>query len=84
MARAAGRRNLPYTLSTMGNTSIEDLAAAAHAAGQDEIWFQLYVIKDMAQTREWCSGPRPAGTGCWPWRWTPRSAATASATSGTG
>src|SRR6201986_2397847 len=51
-ARAAGRRNLPYTLSTMGNTSIEDLAAAAHAAGQDEIWFQLYVVKDMAKTRD--------------------------------
>ena len=52
VARAAGRRSLPYTLSTMGNTSIEDLAAAAHAAGQDEIWFQLYVMKDMAQTRD--------------------------------
>ncbi len=52
VARAAGRRQLPYTLSTMGNTSIEDLAEAAHAAGQDEIWFQLYVIKDMAQTRD--------------------------------
>jgi L-lactate dehydrogenase (cytochrome) len=52
VARAAGRRNLPYTLSTMGNTSIEDLATAAHAAGQDEIWFQLYVTKDMAQTRD--------------------------------
>jgi L-lactate dehydrogenase (cytochrome) len=52
VARAAGRRSLPYTLSTMGNTSIEDLATAAHAAGQDEIWFQLYVMKDMAQTRD--------------------------------
>jgi len=52
VARAAGRRNLPYTLSTMGNTSIEDLATAAHAAGQDEIWFQLYVVKDMAKTRD--------------------------------
>src|ERR1700744_6338766 len=52
VARAAGRRQLPYTLSTMGNTSIEDLAAAAHAAGQDEIWFQLYVIRDMAKTRD--------------------------------
>src|SRR6201986_1374814 len=52
VARAAGRRDLPYTLSTMGNTSIEDLAAAAQAAGQDEIWFQLYVMKDMAKTRD--------------------------------
>ncbi|HEY0718194.1 MAG TPA: alpha-hydroxy acid oxidase [Streptosporangiaceae bacterium] len=52
VARAAGRRKLPYTLSTMGNTSIEDLAEAAHAAGQDEIWFQLYVMKDPGQTRD--------------------------------
>ena len=52
VGRGAGRRRRPYTLSTMGNTSIEDLAAAAHAAGQDEIWFQLYVMKDMAQTRD--------------------------------
>src|ERR1700742_3150467 len=52
VARAAGRRNLPYTLSTMGTTSIEDLAAAAHAAGQDEIWYQLYVMRNVAQTRE--------------------------------
>src|ERR1700753_2864361 len=52
VARAAGRRGLPYTLSTMGNTSIEELAAAAHTAAQDEIWFQLYVMKDMAQTRD--------------------------------
>jgi L-lactate dehydrogenase (cytochrome) len=52
VARAAGRGNLPYTLSTMGNTSIEDLAAAARAAGQDDIWFQLYVQRDMSQTRD--------------------------------
>src|ERR1700760_3628253 len=49
VARAAGRRSLPYTLSTMGNTSIEDLAAAAHAAGQDEIWFPLYFLREMAK-----------------------------------
>jgi L-lactate dehydrogenase (cytochrome) len=61
VARAAGRRNLPYTLSTMGNTSIEDLAAAAHAVGQDEIWFQLYVMKDAAQTRDLVQ--RAAGSG---------------------
>ena len=52
VARAAARRNLPYTLSTMGTTSIEDVAAAAHAVGHDEIWYQLYVMRNMAQTRE--------------------------------
>ena len=50
VARAAGRRKLPYTLSTMGTTSIEDLAAAARAAGQDDIWFQLYMLKDHGLT----------------------------------
>jgi L-lactate dehydrogenase (cytochrome) len=52
VARAAARRNLPYTLSTMGTTSIEDVAAAAHAVGHDEIWYQLYVMRNMAQTRD--------------------------------
>jgi L-lactate dehydrogenase (cytochrome) len=52
VARAAGRRDLPYTLSTMGTTSIEDLAAAARATGQDDLWFQLYMLKDRALTQE--------------------------------
>src|ERR1700759_3482298 len=52
VARAAGRRNLPYPLSTMGTTSSEDLAAAPHTAGQDEIWYQLYVMRNMDQTRD--------------------------------
>jgi L-lactate dehydrogenase (cytochrome) len=52
VARAAGRRKLPYTLSTMGTTSIEDLAAGARAAGQDDIWFQLYMLKDHGLTLE--------------------------------
>jgi L-lactate dehydrogenase (cytochrome) len=47
-ARAAGRFGLPYTLSTMATTSIEDLAAAA---GPDR-WFQLYVLKDAGLTAE--------------------------------
>ena len=42
VARAAGRRGLPYTLSTMATTSIEDLAAAA----DPDRWFQLYILKD--------------------------------------
>src|SRR5450755_4820171 len=52
VARAAGRRKLPYTLSTMGTTSIEDLAAGARATGQDDIWFQLYMLKDHGLTLE--------------------------------
>ena len=42
VARAAGRYGLPYTLSTMATTSIEDLAAAA----DPDCWFQLYLLKD--------------------------------------
>jgi len=43
VARVAERRGIPYALSTMGTTSIEDVAAAAPNARK---WFQLYVWKD--------------------------------------
>ena len=61
-ARSAARHGLPYTLSTMATTSIEDLAAAASSAvpglpggppGQGpELWFQLYVLKNRAQVAD--------------------------------
>ncbi|MGH3659930.1 MAG: alpha-hydroxy acid oxidase, partial [Micromonosporaceae bacterium] len=38
VARAAMRAGLPYTLSTMGTTTIEDVAATGH----EDLWFQLY------------------------------------------
>lgn len=43
VARAAARANIPYVLSTMGTTELEDLRAAAPTARQ---WFQLYLWKD--------------------------------------
>ena len=43
VARVAERTGIPYSLSTMGTTSIEDVAAAAPRARK---WFQLYVWKD--------------------------------------
>ena len=43
VARVAERHGVPYALSTMGTTSIEDVAAAAPGARK---WFQLYVWKD--------------------------------------
>lgn len=43
VARVAQRAGLPYTLSTMGTTSIEDVAAAAPDARR---WFQLYLWRD--------------------------------------
>jgi L-lactate dehydrogenase (cytochrome) len=61
VARAAGRRTLPYTLSTMGTTSMEDLAAAARAFGQDDLWFQLYVFRDRGLTQELVQRAATAG-----------------------
>ena len=49
VARAAGRYGLPYTLSTMATTSIEDLAAAT--ADVDR-WFQLYLLQDAGLNAE--------------------------------
>jgi L-lactate dehydrogenase (cytochrome) len=43
VARVAQRRGVPFALSTLGTTSIEDVAAAAPAARK---WFQLYVWRD--------------------------------------
>jgi L-lactate dehydrogenase (cytochrome) len=39
----AARRKIPYALSTMGTTSIEDLAVAVPGG---RLWFQLYVWRD--------------------------------------
>lgn len=49
VARAAQRHQVPYALSTMGTTSIEDLVAAAPEA---RTWFQLYLWRDRAASRE--------------------------------
>jgi L-lactate dehydrogenase (cytochrome) len=47
-ARSAFRHGLPYTLSTMATTGIEELRASV--AGLDgELWFQLYLLRDRAQ-----------------------------------
>jgi L-lactate dehydrogenase (cytochrome) len=42
-ASAAGTAGIPFTLSTLGTTSIEDVRAA-NPDGRN--WFQLYVMKD--------------------------------------
>ncbi len=47
-ARAAQRHGLPYTLSTMATTTIEDVAAAA----QPDLWFQLYILRDSGLSKE--------------------------------
>ncbi|MGA5546212.1 alpha-hydroxy acid oxidase [Mycobacterium sp. NPDC051198] len=49
VARAAERAGIPYTLSTMGTTSIEDVAAAAPGGRR---WFQLYLWRDRDASAE--------------------------------
>lgn len=43
LARAAGERGLPFCLSTVSTSSLEQLAAAAP---DTERWFQLYCLRD--------------------------------------
>jgi L-lactate dehydrogenase (cytochrome) len=49
VAQVAERNGIPYTLSTMGTASIEDVAAAAPGARR---WFQLYVMRDHGKSEE--------------------------------
>jgi L-lactate dehydrogenase (cytochrome) len=49
VARPAGRAGIPYTLSTMGTTSVEELAAQAPATDR---WFQLYLWKDRPRSQD--------------------------------
>ena len=48
VARVAARAGIPYSLSTMGTTSIEDVAAAAPDGRR---WFQLYVWRDRERSK---------------------------------
>ena len=47
VAIASAATGLPYGLSTVGSTSIEDLAASGHP----RLWFQLYALRDRSVTR---------------------------------
>ncbi len=58
VARVAGRAGLPYALSTMGTTSLEDLAAAAPQARR---WFQLYLWRDRAASADLVSRAAASG-----------------------
>ena len=57
VARAAAAQGVPYCLSTMGTTRLEDLAAAVPVPPL----FQIYVFKDRGLTREFVSRCREAG-----------------------
>jgi L-lactate dehydrogenase (cytochrome) len=57
VARAAARAGLPYTLSTLGTRSIEEVAAAS--AGPK--WFQLYMFRDRGLVEEMVKRASVAG-----------------------
>jgi L-lactate dehydrogenase (cytochrome) len=58
VARVAQRRGIPYALSMVGTTSIEDLATAAPGARK---WFQLHVRRDRAAATDLIERARQAG-----------------------
>ncbi|KXX58050.1 alpha-hydroxy acid oxidase [Rhodococcus sp. LB1] len=49
VARAAARAGVPYALSTMGTTSLEDVSDAVPASRK---WFQLYLWRDREASRD--------------------------------
>ena len=57
VARAAARAQLPYTLSTMGTRSIEEVAAVS--SGRK--WFQVYVWRDRGMMKEMLARAAAAG-----------------------
>lgn len=57
VARAAARHGLPYSLSTLGTTPLEELAQAS--AGPKV--FQIYIFKDRGLTAEFVARCREAG-----------------------
>jgi L-lactate dehydrogenase (cytochrome) len=68
-ARAAQRHGLPYGLSTMATTTIEDLAADVSSRpaspdrppGRPDLWFQLYIQRDSGMNKELVDRAAAAG-----------------------
>ena len=58
VARPAGRAGVPYTLSTMGTTSLEQLA---QHAPQTNRWFQLYLWRDRPRSQDLVDRARAQG-----------------------
>ncbi len=57
VARAAARRGIPYSLSTLGTRSIEEVAQAADGRH----WFQVYVWKDRGLVKDLIGRAADAG-----------------------
>jgi L-lactate dehydrogenase (cytochrome) len=57
VARVAARFGVPYTLSTLGTRSIEEVAGVSNGP----LWYQLYVWKDRGLSRELVQRAKAAG-----------------------
>ena len=57
-ARAAAAAQVPFTLSTVGACSVEEVAAA-----EPGFWFQLYFVKDRVFVADMIARARAAGCG---------------------
>ena len=60
LARAAGQRRIPFTLSTVATVSLEEVAAAAPGP----LWFQLYILRDRKLTERVSAWWRRTGLWC--------------------
>ena len=60
VARAAARAGIPYVLSTMASTSLEELAAH-NDVGDADRWFQLYIWRDRNLTAQLVTRAAAAG-----------------------
>jgi len=58
-ARAAEAAGVPYTLSTVGICSVQEVRAATRAP----FWFQLYMMRDRGVVREMIARAKAAGCG---------------------
>lgn len=54
LARAATARGLPFTLSTVSTSSLEQLVAAVPEVN---LWFQLYCLRDPSVEKACCNAP---------------------------
>jgi L-lactate dehydrogenase (cytochrome) len=59
VARAARRAGIPYGISTLATTAVEDVAAQTNTP----LWFQLYIWGDRGETREAIARAKAAGFG---------------------
>jgi (S)-mandelate dehydrogenase len=57
LARAAAQRGIPYTLSSLSTTRLEEVATRAGG----RLWMQLYVLKDRAIARDLMQRAAAAG-----------------------